>query len=148
MTSDRLLRAVDLLLWVVVVAAAVIAVATVLAFTLGDGAVTLKYLLFVVGFLMFGAGSVGIQPEGFRKRVDPETSGGVGESRVPSLGGLSTDSDSEHDFEARIQQVPPLRGERLPLDDRVSRDWKLLASSLVVLGVSLLLEVGFDVAAA
>ena len=148
MTSDRLLRAADLLLWVVVVAAAIVGVATVLAFVAGDGAVTLKYLLFVVGFLMFGAGSVGIQPEGFRKRAGPETNGGVGESRVPSLGSLSADSDSEHGFEARIQQLPPLRDERLPLDDRVSRDWKLFVASLAVLCVSLLLEVGLGVTAA
>jgi hypothetical protein len=146
MTSNRRLRAAEFVLWVASIAAAVVGVGAVLSFALGDGLLTLKYLLFVVGFLMFGVGSVGIQP-----RVRRPSLGGNadGESapRGSLLGSLSTDSDDEYGFEERIQRLPPLRDERLPVVDRVSRDWKLFAASLVVLGVSLLLEAGLGVAA-
>lgn len=138
MASNRRLRVAEFVLWTASVAAAVVAVGAVLSFALGDGLLTLKYLLFVVGFLMFGVGSVGIQPNVRRPSMmqrDDESS-----PRGSILGSLSTDSDTEYSFEERIQRLPPLRDEQLPVVDRVSRDWKLFAASLVVLGVSLLLE--------
>jgi len=145
MASNRWLRAAEFVLWVASVAAIVVGVGAVLSFALGDGLLTLKYLLFVVGFLMFGVGSVGIQPRVRR----PSMGRGDGESspRSSILGSLSTDSDAEYGFEERIQRLPPLRDERLPVVDRVSRDWKLFAASLVVLAVSLLLEAGLGVSA-
>lgn len=142
MTSKRLLRAADFTLWVVTVSAAVVAVGAVLSFALGDGLLTLKYLLFVVGFLMFGVGSIGIQPRSMRRRAKERAGEDTGR---PTLGSLSTDDGSEYGFEERLHTLPPLRDEWLPPDDRVSRDWKLFVTSLVVLAVSLWLEVGVGV---
>jgi len=42
--------------------------------------------------------------------------------------------------------VPPLRGEWLPVERRVSRNWKLFMTSLSLLAVSLALEDVFGVA--
>lgn len=148
MASSRWLRLAEFLLWVAVVSTGVVAVSAVVAFAVGDGLLTLKFVLFVVGFLLFGVGSVGIQPKSLRRQraeragEDPLESDG---RRHPTLGSLSTDSDTEYGFEKRILQVPPLRDERLALDDRVSRDWKLFATSLVVLAVSLGMELWLGV---
>ncbi|WP_416838225.1 hypothetical protein [Haloferax sp. DFSO52] len=116
-------------LWVATVVAAIVGAFAVVSFVLGSGLLTLKYILFVVGFLLFGVGSFAIQPKSprrDRKRV-------------------TLDSDSEYGFEARIQDILPSEG-RLPLEERVSRNTKLFVVSLVILGVSYLLEVGFDIA--
>lgn len=128
MTSNWL-RASEFLLWVAVVSATLIGVSAVFSFAVGGGLLTLKRVLFVVGFLLFGAGSIGIQPKSPRR-----------ETKL-----FTTDTDSEYGFETRIQHLPPLRGTVVPFRKRVGRDTKVLATSLVVLAVSLLLEVGFGV---
>lgn len=128
MTSNRI-RALELLLWVAVVAGTIVIGSALVAFVFGDGLLTLKYILFVVGFLLFGLGSFGIQP----KRPTKETKR------------ITVDSDIEYRFEARIQDLPPLRDTPLPISDRVSRDIKVFLTSLVVLGVSLVLEFGLGV---
>lgn len=128
MTSNWL-RLADFVLWVTTVGAAVVGVSAVIAFAVGGGLLTLKLLLFVVGFLMFGVGSVGIQPKSPHR-----------DEKLFSL-----DTITEYGFEERIQEVPPLRDNVLPFEERVSRDGKVFATSLVVLSVSLLLEVGLGV---
>ena len=127
--ASNWLRFVDLVLWVVVVSAALVGVLGALAFAFGDGLLTLKYALFVVGFLLFGLGSIALQPK--RPHRDRKL--------------ISVDRDDEYGFEERIHELPPLRGHRLPLDARVSRNAKVFVVSLVVLAVSFGLEVGLDV---
>jgi hypothetical protein len=127
MTSDRILRAIDFVAWVATVSGAVVVAVGVPTLLLG-GPVLVKQGLFVVGALMFGVGSFGIQP----------TPSYRDEKRV------TVEGDGEADFEERIQDALPV-AERLPFDERVSRDTKLFVSSLVVLGASLLLELGLGV---
>lgn len=133
--KTKLLALVELVYWVVAVAAAVIGGLAIPAFLFGDGLVTLKFALFVVGFIVFGIGSFAIQP-------NPHGKGPV--SRAFSL---SIDGDSEYDFEGRIQELPPLKDEWLPTQHRISRDIKLFVTSLLILGFSIFLEYGLGVAA-
>lgn len=130
----RLLRYVELVLWVATVSGAVLVLLALPSFLFWNGLLTLKYALFVVGFLLFGVGSFAIQPTPRGK--DP----------VSRLFAFSVDGDIEFGFEERIQQLPPLKDAYLPLSDRVSRNVKLFVSSLVLLGVSLFLEVALGVA--
>jgi hypothetical protein len=58
---------------------------------------------------------------------------------------VTLESDRQTSLEARLQRVPPLRGERVPFDQRIGRDAKVFAASLVVLGVSLVMEFGLGV---
>ncbi|TSD16015.1 hypothetical protein DP107_02200 [Haloglomus irregulare] len=127
MTSDRALWAIDFAAWVAAVSG-VVAVAVGVPTLLVGGLALVKQALFVVGVLMFGIGSFGIQPTPSYKE----------DKRVTVEGG------GEADFEERIHDTLPVE-ERLPFDDRVSRDVKLFVTSLVVLGVSLLLELGLGV---
>lgn len=127
MTSERALRAIDFVAWVAAVSGVVAVVVGVPTLLVG-GPVLVKQALFVVGILMFGVGSFGIQPTPSYKE----------EKRVTIEGG------GEADFEERIHDTLPVE-ERPPFDERVSRDTKLFVSSLVVLGVSLLLELGLGV---
>ena len=126
---NRWLRLVEFAVWVAAVTAVVVAVAAVPSFLLGTGLLTLKYVLFVVGVLLFGLGIIAIQPK--RPRRDSEL--------------VTTESADEYDFEARLQDLPPLAGRRLPFNDRIGRDAKLFAVGLAVLAVSALLEYGFGV---
>jgi hypothetical protein len=126
--TRRLLRLVDAALWVGAVSGAVLLACAVPALLLAD-LLVLKYLAFLVGVALFGVGSLAVQPR------RPSRS----EKR------LTLDRARETRFEATLHRLPPLRGYHLPFDERVSRDAKLFATSLVVLGASLLLEVVFGV---
>ncbi|MFC7142272.1 hypothetical protein ACFQMA_20835 [Halosimplex aquaticum] len=123
MASNRL-RFAEFALWVLAVSAAVSAAAIAVGYLVGGTLVTSKYAVFLVGILLFGIGSLGIQPTPSYKD----------EKRV------SLESTHEHGFEARIQEIPPLRGEHVPFDQRVGRNKKVFAASLLVLGVSLVME--------
>ncbi|WP_415382785.1 hypothetical protein [Halosimplex sp. TS25] len=123
MASNRL-RLVEFVLWVVAVSAGVSAAAIAVGFVVGGTLVASKYAVFFVGILLFGLGSLGIQP----------TPSYRDEKR------LSMESTHEHGFEARIQEIPPLRGHGIPFDQRVGRNKKVFAASLLVLGVSLAME--------
>lgn len=129
MTSRTVLRYVEFVFWVLAAAGFVVVVALVLGFAAGEGLLGTKYVLFVVGFLLFGLGSLGIQPTP-PHRDEPR---------------LDLDGEYENRLEAAIQDVPPLRDESLPYDARIARGPKLFVASLLVLGVSALLEFGFGV---
>ncbi|WP_158855153.1 hypothetical protein [Halorhabdus sp. CUG00001] len=134
MTLSRL-RYAEFALWVGYVSAVVVLVLAILSLVFGDGLITLKYALFVVGFLLFGVGTFGIQPT-------PH-----GRGPVSRLFGMSVEGDQAFGFEQRIHTLPPLAGTHLPREACVSRDVKVFVTSLVLLGVSILLEVGLGVTA-
>jgi|GEM_PF-224803 len=122
-------RYVEFTLWVAVVGGTVSAGCVALGYAVGGSLVAAKYVLFVVGFLLFGAGSFAIQP----------SRPGRGERRV------SIEGTHQSRFEARIQELPPLRDQHLPFDRRIDRSPKVFVASLVVLAVSILLEFGLGV---
>ena len=129
MTSRRVLRYAEFALWVAAATALIVAVCAVPAFLFGSGLPTLKLLLFVVGWLLFGIGSFGIQPE------RPKRDGQI----------VNLETGEPNRFEDRVQEIPPLRGRRLPCSDRVNRNVKLFATAVAVLAVSAALELVFSV---
>ncbi len=127
------LRLLEAGYWVLAVASGVVVGLGVLAFVFGDGLLTLKYLLFVVGFLLFGLGSV-VLWRGTRRRP----------SIWPSIG-PDVDAPNELGFERRLWDLPGLRGAYLTPEDRVSRPVKLFLTGLAVLAVSYVMETVFGI---
>ena len=137
---SRWLRLAEFAVWTAGATAAVVATAAVPSFLFGSGLLTLKYVLFVVGVLLFGLGSFAIQPESpaqLRSEQSPSDRGAT--TRIPRPRQFSTEGTDEFGVEARLAELPPMRG-RLPFDDRVGRDAKLFVTSLLVLAVSAALE--------
>ena len=128
------LRLLEAGYWVLAVTAGHVGGLGILAFVVGDGLLTLKYLLFVVGFLLFGVGSV-VLWRGTRRRP----------SIWPSVG-PSVDAPKEVGFERRLWDLPGLRGGYLPPAERVSRPVKLFLTGLAVLAVSYTMEAVFGIA--
>lgn len=159
MAGRTLLRVVEFAVWVLVVAAAVVAVVGTVGFVVGGGLVGAKVALFVVGFLLFGVGSLAIQPEPPRPAdvrltnlTDGDSGGEDGEGARSAIRDPLGTVNRRVSFEERetrvdavVQRVPPLADQDLPVDERVSQEVKLFAVSLVVLAVSLWLEFGLGV---
>lgn len=128
------LRVLEAIYWILSVTAMVVIGFGVVAFVFGDGLLTLKYLLFVVGFLLFGVASWSLWATSRRRpTIWPELD-------------VGPDADDEIWFERRLWSLPGLRGDWLPPRDRLVRRVKLFLASLVVLGISYALEVVFGVA--
>jgi hypothetical protein len=123
------LRFVEFVLWVGSTSAVTVGVLAVVALIFGEGLLTLKYLLFVVGFIYFGVGTIGMRAS-LKRRPD--------EMDLERRRYLA--SNEEWDLEARLQDVPPLRRNHLPFDDRVSRNVKLFATGVTVLAISFVME--------
>ena len=154
MRTERYLRLVEFALWVLAVAAIAIVGSLVLGLLIDQNLMTGKYVMFVVGFLMFGAGAIAMQPSGPNLEGTPfeenqQTAArnrGLrsmfgnrsGESGVDDGAG---DDTSGTGFEERLQQVGPLAEHELPPEARIGRGAKLFVTSLLVLGASFVLEV-------
>ena len=83
-----LLKLLDLCLYGLAVAAVLVCLTAVVSFALGSGWGGSKYLLFVVGFLLFGLGSFGMRPRGAWKDDDDDDrllASNDGESRFGAL---------------------------------------------------------------
>lgn len=119
--------------WILAVSLMAVLGLGMLAVVFGDGLLTLKYLLFVVGFLLFGVGSWSLwAATRSRPTIWPEID-------------VGPDAEDEVWFERRLWALPGLRTEWLPPQDRVARPIKLFLASLVVLSVSFILEAVFAV---
>ncbi|WP_435094918.1 DUF7555 family protein [Halorubrum sp. N11] len=123
-TASSLARISEFVVWVGAASTAVVVACAAVAYAFGDGLLTLKYVLFVVGFALFGLGGVAIQPK--PKRRDHKR--------------VSFDTEQAWEIEARLMRLPPLREMTVPFENRVSRNVKLFVTSLVILAVSLSLE--------
>jgi hypothetical protein len=132
---SSLFLAVEAGYWIAVVTAGIVAIGSVPAVATGGGLLTLKYFLFVVGFLLFGIGSFAIQPKS--PRLGDKTRFRQPVARVFSI---TLDGDKPFRFEKLIQRLPPLRDHTIALEHRVSRNTKLFLTSIVVLGVSWFME--------
>lgn len=164
MPSDRFLRVVEFVLWVVTVSSMIIVASLVLGLIVGRDFITGKYILFVVGFLLFGVGSLLIQPsrpESARSRATQPNPGFLEGSQLSSTAGgedgsgtirerapdlvtlrnqLGAPSTHQHRFEAKIQTMGPLADHHLPFQQRIGREYKIFITSLLVLGFSLAME--------
>lgn len=127
------LRVIEACYWILAVAAMITGGLAVPAFVLGEGLLTLKYLLFVVGFLCFGIGSWSLWARS-RKRptIWPDVDTGI-------------DLDDDLGFEQFLWELPGLRGEWLPPHERLGRSVKLFLTGVLVLVISYTMEAGFGV---
>lgn len=124
------LRLVDFLYWTATASTGVSTIAAILALAIDGTLVTVKVLLFVCGMLLLGIGSLSVRPAPAAPHKDEM---------------VSTESDTQIRLEAWIQQLPPLKSNPLRYTDRISRGWKILATGIVVLGISAFMEFGLGI---
>ena len=141
--SRRARQALDAATYAIAVAAVVFVVGTALGVALGGGLITAKYVMFLVGLLLFGYGT-------FQMRPDPPwgtetTDGGDIEVTRNAPKGTVVGGRDETRFQAAVQRVPPLSRYSLPPDDRLSVATKLFVASLAVLGWSFVMETVFGI---
>ena len=141
--SHRARQALDAVMYAVAVAAVVFVAGTALGVVLGGGLITAKYVMFLVGLLLFGYGT-------FQMRPDPpwgtETTD-EGEIKVTrnSPKGTVVGGRDETRFQATVQRIPPLSRYSLPPDDRLSAAAKLFVASIAVLAWSFVMETVFGI---
>jgi hypothetical protein len=133
------LQVADALAYVVVLTGGLFLVGSVFSLALGQGLVGTKYLLFFVGFGMFGYAAFLLRPTAPWDR----------ESDGESMAAGSGDTDEEeaqnkptHRLATRLLPA----GMRLPPDQRLSAGAKMLLAAIAVLGTSYVLEAVFNVA--
>lgn len=144
-SSRRARQALDAVVYGAAVAAVVFALGTVLGLLIGGGLVTAKFVLFLVGILVFGISAFQMRPEppwDTERTDDGEVKVTRTESREPVVG-----SRDETRFQAAVQRIPPLSWYSLPPSERLSTPAKLFVASLAMLGWSFALETVFGVAA-
>ena len=127
----RARQALDVLVYAVAVVAVLVAVSAAVSFPVGGGWVGVKFVLFFLGFFMFGISTFQLRPKASWKREDDGDSSGRTETRFQSL----------------VQRLPPLGRYGLEPSNRLSPAAKLFAASLFALLVSFVMETVFGVAA-
>lgn len=141
----RLRQALDALVYAVAVTGLVFFFGGLLSLLFGAGLVGVKYVLFLVGLLLFGYATFQLRPE---KPWDTEKTedGGVEVVRkddtMEAIG-----SREQTRFQAAVQRLPPLSRYSLPPEERLPIAAKLFLASLAVLGTSFLMETAFGVGA-
>ncbi|MFC7155949.1 hypothetical protein ACFQPA_10830 [Halomarina halobia] len=129
----RRLQVLDAAAYALVLTAVVVALSVAVTLALGVARpwVGVKYLLFVVGLLLFGVASVKLRPKAAYSERDL----------------LPANSEGETGFQALVQRLVALLGERYRLapDERFSDAAKLLLASVGVLAVSAAMEFVFGV---
>lgn len=121
----------DALVYAIGVAIVLVIASTLASFAVGGGWGGVKYLLFFVGFLLFGVTAFGLRPAGAWTESDGRSSANREETRLQAL----------------VQATPPLRRYDLAPAERLSVAAKLFVASVLVLGVSFAMERVFGVAA-
>lgn len=167
MGSDRTRRLLEFCQWVLGASTAVVVASLALGLVIGGDLLTGKYVLFLVGFLLFGIGTLMLQPtrpheaaqlehadrrgsEGIAggqpggPGADDDREGGFDEQSV-ELSALrkrvQLERSREHPYEAKLVKMGPLSGRQVPFEKRIGRGPKVFVTSLVVLAVSWLLEI-------
>jgi hypothetical protein len=144
-TSRRVRQALDAIVYGIVVAAIVFGAGTVVGVLVGGGLVTAKFVMFVVGLLMFGYATFQLRPEppwGTERTEDGKVKVTKNEPKGKVIGGRE-----ETKFQAMIQRIPPLSRYSLPPDERLSVGAKLFVASLATLAWSFVMETIFGVTA-
>lgn len=125
----RLRQALDAFVYAVAFVAVLVALAAVVSVPLGAGWVGVKYVLFFVGFFLFGLSALQLRPTPPWKDEDE-----------------TTDERAETRFQAAVQRLPPLPRYGLAPDERLPPPAKLFVTSVLVLLTSFVMETGFGIA--
>jgi hypothetical protein len=129
-------QALDAIVYAIVVTAIVGITSIAVSFVLGWGLVGVKFILFVVGFVLFGIGTLKLRP------TSPWQEGDENESSEVSHAG----SDNDSPLQRAIHRVLPLDQHELRPNNRLSDGAKLFLASVFMLVVSFLMESVFDIA--
>lgn len=136
----RIRQALDALVYGVAVVGVLVVGSALVSFPVGGGWVGVKYVLFFVGFFLFGLSAFQLRPKPAWKRDD-------GENGNAANGNGTSGERAETRFQALVQRLPPLGRYGLAPDDRLSPAAKLFVASVLVLLVSFLMESAFGIAA-
>ena len=141
--ARRARKAVDAVVYAVAVAAVVFALGTVLGVLLGGGLVTAKYVMFLLGILLFGYATFQLRPE--PPWDTTETEGGEIKVTKNEPNDRVVGGRGETRFQAAVQRIPPLPWYSLPPNERLSVPFKMFLGSLATLAWSFVLETVFGV---
>lgn len=144
-TAGRLVRVVlDAVAYALTTTAIVFVGGFLVGVVFGGGVVTAKYVLFVVGILLFGYGALQMQPS---KPIKTEKSldGTVEVKRRDQDEDDDGRGEDETRLQAFVQRVPPVSWYPLAPAERLSGGTKVFLASLVMLALSFGLEVVFSV---
>jgi hypothetical protein len=141
--ARRARQVVDAVVYAVAVAGVVFGIGALVGLLLGGGFVTAKYVMFVLGILLFGYATFQLRPDPPWDTTETEE----GEIKVtknePS--GRVVDGRGETRFQATVQRIPPLSRYSLPPNERFPVAFKLFLGSLATLAGSFALETVFGV---
>lgn len=143
--SRRARQTVDAVVYGLAVAAAVFVVGALVGLLLGGGLVTAKFVMFVVGILLFGYSTFKMRPEppwGTEQTEDGKVKVTKNEPKGRVVG-----AREETRFQSAVQRIPPLPWFSLPPDERLAVPIKLFVASLATLAWSFVLETVFGVVA-
>jgi hypothetical protein len=133
--TDRVGQLLDAVTYAVALTVAFSVASAVLAVAAGWAAAPgVKYGLFVFGWLAFGYGTFLLLPSKPWKDDDTD----------PFEAAVGGGRDATR-FQDAVQRLPPARFRPVPSDDRLSTGARIFLGSLVMLGVSIVLEVAFGI---
>ncbi|USZ66791.1 hypothetical protein NGM10_08600 [Halorussus salilacus] len=141
--SHRARQALDAVTYAIAVAAVVFVGGAAVGFAVGGGLVTAKFVMFVVGLLLFGYGTFQMRPDppwGTESTEDGEIKVTRNEQSGTVVGGRG-----ETRFQSVVQRIPPVSRYSLPPDERLSVAAKLFIASIAVLAWSFVMETVFGV---
>ncbi|WP_128476955.1 DUF7555 family protein [Halorussus pelagicus] len=139
----RARKAVDAVVYALAVAGVVFGLGVVVGLVIGGGLVTAKYVMFVLGLLLFGYATFQLRPE--PPWDTTETEGGEIKVTKNEPSGRVVSERDETKFQAAVQRIPPLPWYSLPPNERLSVAFKLFLGSLATLAWSFVLETVFGV---
>lgn len=125
-TRRRSRQILDALVYAVVMTVLLFAASTVVSLLFGSGLVGTKYLLFFLGFAMFGYGAFSLQPV------------------KPWKDGTSASTDEPRGVQRFVERQIP-ENYRVTPRERLSTGSKLFVASLFVLGTSMAMEFVFGI---
>ncbi|CQR49223.1 MULTISPECIES: DUF7555 family protein [Haloferax] len=139
-------KAIDAVVYAVSLTGVVFVVTAVVSTLAGNGLPGAKWLMFFLGFAMFGYASLKVRPKAAWKRGDGNGgNGGNGDSD----GGLFSGSDEPVGVEKLVgdalDAILPPRLRPATGDERPSSGVKLLLASVCILATSYAMEVVFEI---
>ncbi|UPV75705.1 hypothetical protein M0R89_06475 [Halorussus limi] len=143
--ARRARQTVDAVVYAVAVAGVVFGLGALVGLLVGGGLVTAKYVMFVLGILLFGYATFQLRPDPPWDTTETED----GELKVTrnEPDGRVVNARDETRFQAAVQRIPPLPWYSLPPSERFSIAFKMFLASLATLVWSFVLEAVFGVAA-
>ncbi|WP_276280116.1 DUF7555 family protein [Halorussus caseinilyticus] len=141
--SFRARQLLDAVIYGLAVAAVVFVLGVAVGLAVGGVFVTAKYVMFVVGLLLFGYATFQLRPDPPWDTEQTED-GKVRVTKNEPKGSVVGGRD-ETKFQAAVQRIPPLSHWSLPPNERLPVGGKMFVASLATLAWSFVMETVFGV---